>query len=234
VLHTPYHELHARFAHSHLYVAADVYVFLCMAHVWSVSDRLFLTTWPTWAVASCFVLAPLLYNPQQLEAWQVKADVRGFCGWVTGGGWEEWYARLHGPPARGGMAAEDAAWNEQFGRVSVAAFYSFIAYLIPLQTNVDNFAATRGWVCEPRLVCTGATYLASLVALAAADLRPHRSARAPSSRRRRACYVAAATLCAAATLQLAAACAVLGPASSAAGKALRAPDCRLRRRLAGL
>ncbi len=30
----------------------------------SVSSRLVLTTWPTWAVAWCFAAAPFLYNPQ--------------------------------------------------------------------------------------------------------------------------------------------------------------------------
>ena len=195
VLHTPLHELYANFAPSHLYVSADVFGFLSVAHVFSVSTRLVLTTWPTWCVAACFVTAPLLYNPQQLEWWQLRADARAFKGWLTGGGWEAWYEKRHAPPTPGGMAAEEAAWNEQFGRALVAAYYCFIASLIPRKADPRS-AANGGWLCDPIFVAAALALLAALIALAAADLRPHGAAQPPSPRRRRACHAAAAALAA--------------------------------------
>jgi hypothetical protein len=196
VLHTPFHELYSHFAPSHLYVAADVAAFLSLAHVFSVSPRLLLTTWPTWCVAGCFALAPLLYNPQQLEWWQMRNDARGLAGWLTGGGWEAWQSKLRAPPQPGGMAAEAAAWSGVFGQTLVAFFYGFLAYLIPLKAEPIAAAAGStpgaGWTCDSSFVAAALVALAALLALAAADLRS--SAAAPSLARRRGCYVAAGLL----------------------------------------
>lgn len=196
VLHTPLHELYSHFAPSHLYVAADVAAFLSLAHVFSVSPRLLLTTWPTWCVAACFALAPLLYNPQQLEWWQLRNDARGLAKWMTNGGWEAWQAKLRAPPQPGGMAAEEAAWTGLFGQTLVAFFYGFLAYLIPLKADPVAAAAGAtpgaGWTCDRGFVGAALVALASLFALTAADIRS--AAGAPSLARRRGCYATAALL----------------------------------------